>query len=568
MPPGDDSSQLDELKARLDAIERRLSALEQSSNWLPSLPNPAEAPLPAQRLPPQDAVAAQPNPFSVIGFAVLGIAGAYLLRALAESHALPPSIVVAVALVYASGWLVWAARSQSISRLAGWCYAITSALILAPMLWEVTVRFGILPPPLTALVLAAFASLALFLAWRSHLSSVVWVGMLAAVVTAFGLMVAAREPVAFTSAVLFAALLAEFAGCRGRWPGLRFVMALAADFAVLIMLVILGDSSAVPQEYHPASPALMMALVFALFTVYAAALAFRSLVLQLRIAVLEAVQFPAAALLVVWSVLRITGGTGTRALGIFCLVVAAACYFAAFALRSRHRAARNFILYAVWAPVFLLAGSFFAIPEPALVIWLSLAAVAVTGLGVRLRNPALDLQGVGYLAGAVIASGLLGYAGRALTGTFPPAPGGLTFFSAAVAVLCAALISRYPGEHWAERLLRLFPAVFAVFAIAALGVTVLVWLFARGAAPSLPLLSVIRTVVMCAVALLLALAGARFERMELVWMAYGAAVLGTLKIAFEDFRMGNTQSLAFSLLILGAVLILLPRLARARRQHS
>ena len=498
----------------------------------------------------------------------MGIAGAYLLRALAESHAIPQSLVVAVAVVYASAWMVWAARSQATSRLAGWSYSVTSALILSPMMWEVTVRFGILEPPVTAAILAASALLALILAWRANLSSVVWVGMLAAIGTAFGLMVAARQPVPFASTVLFAALLAEFAGCRARWPGLRFVVALAADFAVLIMVVILGDSAAIPQEYHPASAALMIFLVAVLFAVYAAGLAFRSLMPQLKIAVWEIAQFSVAVLLAVWAVLRITSGAGISVLGIFCLAAGAACYVAAFALRSRLRVARNLGFYAVWAALFVLAGSFFAIPEPALVIWFCIAAVAATSLGVRWRNPALDLHGVGYLAGAVFASGLLAYAGRSLAGTFPPSPGGLTILASAVAVLCAALISRYPGEHTGERLLRLIPAVFAVLALAALGVTALAWLVPRGVPPSPPQLSVIRTVVTCAVALLLAFAGARFERTELVWMAYAAAVLGTLKIAFEDFRIGNTQSLAISLLIFGAVLILLPRLARARRQHS
>ena len=75
-------------------------------------------------------------------------------------------------------WLVWAAWPRTQARLARDSYAITSALILAPMLWEVTVRFRILDPPVTAAVLAAFALLAMTLAWRRDVSLVIWVGML------------------------------------------------------------------------------------------------------------------------------------------------------------------------------------------------------------------------------------------------------------------------------------------------------------------------------------------------------------------------------------------------------
>jgi hypothetical protein len=196
-----------------------------------------------------------------------------------------------------------------------------------------------------------------------------------------------------------------------------------------------------------------------------------------------------------------------------------------------------------------------------------LAAVIATGIGVRVRSPALDLHGVVYLSGAVFASGLLKYAGRALAGAYPPAHGPLPIVAAGAALLCTAIVSRYPGEHQGERLLRLLPAILAVYATAALAVVALVWLVARGAARSLPQLAVIRTMVTCATALLLAFVGARWKRLELVWMAYAAAALGSL-IVFQDMRFGSTQSLAASLLIYGAVLTLIPRLVRVGRRWA
>jgi len=50
-------------------------------------------------------------------------------------------------------------------------------------------------------------------------------------------------------------------------------------------------------------------------------------------------------------------------------------------------------------------------------------------------------------------------------------------------------------------------------------------------------------------------------------MAYAAAALGSLKLVFEDLRIGSAQSLAVSLLIYGTVLILVPRLVRAGRRR-
>jgi hypothetical protein len=113
-----------------------------------------------------------------------------------------------------------------------------------------------------------------------------------------------------------------------------------------------------------------------------------------------------------------------------------------------------------------------------------------------------------------------------------------------------------------DRFLRLLPAILAAYSAAALAVAMIVWLMARGASLAPPQLAVIRTVVTCAAALLLVFAGSRWNRREFVWMAYGAVALGGFKLVLEDLRLGTTRSLALSLFFYGAVLILIPRLAR------
>jgi hypothetical protein len=75
---------------------------------------------------------------------------------------------------------------------------------------------------------------------------------------------------------------------------------------------------------------------------------------------------------------------------------------------------------------------------------------------------------------------------------------------------------------------------------------------------------VIRTVVICAVALTLGLLGSFQKRIELVWLAYAAVALGTLKLLVEDLRFGNAASLVVSLVFYGLILILLPRVTKRR----
>ena len=53
----------------------------------------------------------------VLGKAVLGIAGAYLLRAIAESGPVPKLPVLIVAIAYAAVWMVWAVRTHACEPL-------------------------------------------------------------------------------------------------------------------------------------------------------------------------------------------------------------------------------------------------------------------------------------------------------------------------------------------------------------------------------------------------------------------------------------------------------------------
>ncbi len=63
-------------------------------------------------------------------------------------------------------------------------------------------------------------------------------------------------------------------------------------------------------------------------------------------------------------------------------------------------------------------------------------------------------------------------------------------------------------------------------------------------------LSVVRTILNCALALSLGFLGSRWKHVELGWVAYAAVAFGTLKLVFEDLRFGNAASLVVSLSIL------------------
>ena len=208
------------LDARLENLERRVSALDHLSQPATSLSVPAA--VPARGTPASEEITLPPagGVFPVVGKAMLGIAGAYVLRAVAESGSFPKLLVVILALAYAGAWLVWATRVPVGARLASTVYAVTAALILAPMLGELTLRFEILPASVTAGLLSAFAVAAFALAWKRNLAPVVWVTEGTAVLTALALMIASHDLAPYIAALLVMALSSELAAAGNRWLGL------------------------------------------------------------------------------------------------------------------------------------------------------------------------------------------------------------------------------------------------------------------------------------------------------------------------------------------------------------
>lgn len=558
------------LDARLENLERRVSALDHLPQ--PATAFPVQAAVPASGVPVADelAPAQAGGPFSVVGKAMLGIAGAYVLRAVAESGSFPKLAVVVLALAYAGAWLVWATRVPAGARFASTAYAVTAALILAPMLGELTLRFQVLPASATAGLLSAFVVAAFALAWKRNLAPVVWAAQSAAAFTALALLIVSHELVPYIVALLVMALASETAAARERWLGLRFVMAPAVDIAILILIYIHSLPESSRAGYTAVSSATLLLLPSLLFLIHGAGIACRTLLLRRRMTVYEIVQVGIAFVLAALSWLWFAPDAGRGQLGVFCWVLAAACYTAAFVWFDRNNDddQRNYHVYATWGVALVLAGSFLILSPALVAVFLSAASIMATLVGIRMARLTPEFHGLVYLTAAAFASGLLQYAGRALAGTFPTAPGWRVWMVAVAALLCYAIGGRFEGERWNQRLLRLLSAVLAVSAVATFLVSCLVWLAAIGMTPGASHVAVIRTLITCGLALAVAFTGSRWQRIELVWTAYGILAFVSAKLLFEDLPHGHSGSIAISIFLYAVALIMVPRVARSGRQET
>jgi hypothetical protein len=560
--------EIERLRNRLDALEQRVDALEHppAADW----PHPfaevesALAAASAAVEPP-----AQPgNLFPVVGKALLGIAGAYVLRAVEETSALPRLTVAAAGIAYAFLWLVWAARVRGGPRFTSSIYAGTSALILAPMLWELTLRFNVLPAAAAAVVVCGFALTAFALAAFTprDLTPVVRVASAAAAALALALAVFSHILLPFVVVLLILGAVFEFVPGSDRVPEGGALVALAADAAIWILIYVYFAGQTAHEGYPALSRGALLAPGIAVFALYAASVGVKTVFCARPIAVFAIIQAVLAFLLASVSLADFGQPAGLAILGVACLVLSPVCYAMVFTVFARAPNSRNAAVFAAWAAALLLAGSFLRLPPLILIPLLGAAALAAVGLSRRERWAVFEFYGMVFLLAAAAASGLLTFLASALVGTPSGAPAAGVWLIAMCTVLCYALGRPIGDKQWTAQALRLGFAALAAGAVTALLVDGLIALVALIVIPGAHHLALIRTVTLCAAALVLVYGGAHRQRRELTRLGYGAIALVAVKLVTEDLRHGHLAYIAASIFLLAFTLIAAPRVARARQK--
>jgi hypothetical protein len=552
-PNEDEPLDLDHLREELHQLARRVDALEHRA---------VDRPAPAAPMPDlpsilgTDVALPATNPIPAAGRAVLGLAGAFLLRALAESGSVPSLLVVGVAIVYAATWLVFSVRTREQNAFAGTAYGITAALILAPLLWEATVRFHALPPPATAAILVAFLMLSSVLAWSKISAAVTTVTTLSTLITAIALMIQTGDLVPFALALLGIACVIEASAAKGHARNMRIPAALAADFGIWLIYYIM-TRSALPEHYKAVAVSTGVALGVLLFALYATAIVYRTVVLRETIGIFEIVQSVAVFVLAAGGAFRLTEGRAASAVGALCAIACAACYFTAF-IRFAEKPRRNHHVFAALGAALGLTACILILPDSQLTLIWSAAAVLSTLAGARASLATLVIHGGVYLLAAGVTSAIPGTLLNAFTGASLERPSAALWIIAISAACCyAACYTAKPSRAIAG--MSFLSALLAALSIAALAI--LLAASSLGDRLTLSLLATARTLVTCAVALSLAFTGSRTGRRELVWIGYIAIALGTLKLILEDFRQSNPVALAVSLVCYGALLIVVPKLS-------
>jgi len=565
-------------------LTRRVASIEECLRLAEARERAPEAPPAATYPPPQEPSGlSSSHPLEqaagllpVLGRALLGMAGAYLLRALTEAGALPNQVGIVAGIVYAGGWLMWAARAPAQETLAAAIYSLTAVLVLVPLLWEATVRFHAIAAGTAGATLFLFAVFGMVVSWRRNLLAVSTIATVAALGSAAALLLGTHDVLPFTFLFLAIAAAVEASACLDHWLNERWLAAVAADLSVLLATWLVTNERGLPETYAAIPHLWLFGAQVALLAIYLASTIIRTLLRGFSFTAFETAQAGFAFLISVSGGLSLSRADARLApvMAAIALACAAACYLVSFSrLERRAGAGRNFYTYSTFGILLALAGSRILFSGIAAAgVWSALAIAAIWAGG-RFERLTLQVHGVIYLLLALAVSGAPQQAAAFLLGSaaWPGDRLVALLIGALTSALAYALAVRYrqPGTaSWNSETLRLvLAATFLGLTAGAIagGLTGL-YHAVTGPESSHAYCATLRTSVVVISSVLLAWLGPRLGRLELTRLVYPAMVLGGYRLLTQDLYQDRKVALFLSLLIYGATLTALPKLRRTVSQ--
>jgi hypothetical protein len=564
-------SAIDELRSSVRRLEARLAQLE-------GLAASAEGTLPDAGAAASESVAAGASPaargrrdpiavLSLTGRLFIVLGGAYLLRAMTDTGAVPPAAGVALGLAYGLVWLALADRAGGRGqRLSAVFHGVGAAMVAFPVVLEATTRFKVFPGAASAAALAVLTAGILAVAWRRRLQTLAWIAVAVAIPTSIAVLAKTGVVVPHAFFLISFGVAALWMGYSLDWLLVRWPVAAVAD--IVVVGVTLRALAPQPQE----TPAAALAVQVALLGAYLASIAIRTLVRGRNVIPFEVAQTAAALVVGLGGALSVTRatGSGAAALGVASIAIGIACYGVAFAFIERQQnRGRNVYFYTSLAVVLVLVGVTALWLGPAATGVMAALAVVCSAAWSRIGRLFLLIHAAVYLVAAAIVSGAIGYDIReVVAGAGPPwsLPSPAMLVVLAASALSAWLAAREPandGSRWA-RAPRFAIVLVLVLSTGGTLVGYLAPVLARQPDGSIDpgMLATIRTGVLAIAALVVAWIGKHARFREWDWLVYPLLVGIGLKMAVQDFMHSRPSTLFVALALYGAALIMAPRTRR------
>lgn len=558
---------LADVEARLAAIESRLSAIEGVRRRIPR--------------PPADEIPATPiaagslsRVAAYLGRILLIFGGAYLLRAITDLGLLPTWAGIPLGATYALFWLYMAYRSavHEPQRGSALVYGAVSVLLALPILIEAVTRFHLLSGPQSAIALAVCCALYLLVGAVRDLRGLAWLSSGGGLLTAVILSKASGAAVPFTEFGVLLGVATLWAAYLRQWRGLQWLGAAGANLGVVALAVVSAN------PHWAIQPLTLYLLGLAMWGSFLLSFAARSHLQGRPPGVFETVQALAASAIafVVAFLATRSGGFGLAAFGMIALALGLGAYALAFTPETRSVRGRSHYFYSTLGLALLVGGSALVFtPAKAAVAW-ALLAVGLAWASGRYERVSLSLHCTLLLIAAcagsgVLTTGVMAFGGDALVAWPPLVVSQVVVAAATVSCLFIRVAQR--SERWGPLAIlpQLVVLALAGWSVGGLIVTVLAPILAAAPGPSSDLgrLAALRTAVLAASAVTMALSSRHWRWPEARWLAYPVLVIAGIKLLLEDFPSGRPLTLFIALALVGGALILVSKaLPRAGAPHS
>jgi len=505
-----------ELELRLAAVEQRLSVLEGTRPGVPV------AGLDDQSLELDTRFIS--NAPTHIGKVLLIFGGAFLLRAITDEQILPTAVGIFIGAAYAVFWLFMAYRigrnpGQGLNALF---YGASSVFLALPLFVEATTRFELLTGRQGIVALTIFCALSIWVAVKRNLKSLCWVVTAGSIATALVVLNTSHSAVETSLFLILLGLGSLWAVYRQDWLGVQWLGAFGANAGVVVLAVLSASDRWSVQVLTP----FLMTVV--LLTAYVGSFAVRTHLRGRDVGPFEAVQ-------------------GALVIGISFLAAVIASYvcWARYSRRCRSYESRPVCLrlcHGIYAENSRSSGTQFLFlfhdgADPG-------RRGQCPGRIARQggRRVALSLQCTFLLLAAGVASGILVTGMDALAGDVGDTWPGLDPWHVIIALTTVACLF-IPVAQRSDRIY--FAPLFAG---------------TGGAATNLANLAALRTAVLSAASVSLALSS-RYKRWpEARWLVYPVLILVGFKLLLEDFPNGQPATLFVAFALVGGALILVAKL--------
>jgi hypothetical protein len=547
------------IESRLAEIERRLAAIEKSPAAATTAVSEAPEPSLGEGLLADAPVH--------IGQVLLIFGGAYLLRAITDYQFVATALGLGMGAAYALFWLLMAWRRKDVAsqRASAVFYSATSVLLALPLLVEAVSRFQLLSGTQGVIALALYSAAAMFVAAVANLRSLGWLVCAGGIVTGVAIIVVAQAAVAVSAFLLAFGIAVLWVVYWRQWLALQWFAGFGAIAGVAV-LVVLGDSE--QWQLDPRTAAWFGTVLLIAFLV---SFAIRSHVKGRELGTFEMVQALTTAAVTYWATAAAVGaGVGSIAFaGAFGMLLGAVAYALAFTPQTRERRGRNFFAWLTLGMVFVIAGSALLLEgDQAAVLW-SVMAIVTAWLSGRTGRVALSLQCTILLLAAAFGSGILATGLTALVSDASSGWPALNAWHVGVAlttVACLFIPVAQHSERWGTLagLPQLIVLALSVWEVGGLMVVVFAPVIAAttGDEPNLAALASLRTAILSAASVTLALSS-RFRRWpEARWLVYPLLILVAVKLFVEDFPNGQPASLFVALFFVGSALLAVARLLK------